>query len=102
MLVCPANRVRAGSARVPGTLYGAGASAGPVPRTSTGRVPVVPWPPTTKPAVRIFAPVPTVARHEISARRPGLDPFPDWAALGVSWSEFEGSEVPLALRAVTR
>ena len=48
-------------------------SAGPDPRTSTDCVPETPPPPTTKPAVMMFVPVPTCARQERFVRRPGFE-----------------------------
>src|ERR1017187_8180670 len=59
---------RAGSGSAPATPRGA--RAGPEARISTGTEPDVPCPPSTKPAIRAFPPVPTPARHDTSASRP--------------------------------
>src|SRR5580692_5711070 len=71
MTACVAGfwRVSCGSARVPGTLNGAAAMAGPDARMST--VSDV-CPPMTKPAKRAFAPDPTSTLADRFTRR-GID-----------------------------
>src|ERR1700677_4595580 len=61
-----------GSARTPWTPKAW--RAGPDARTRRGSAREAPPPPTTKPVIRIFEPVPTMALHERFISRPGSDP----------------------------
>src|ERR1019366_1675930 len=93
-------RVSAGSFNTPGRSNGASPRAGPEPLTRTDCVPEVPAPPTTKPAMIIFPPVPTWARQDMLVSLPRSVVVLGGAS-GVDRTTPEGSEVPAVVVAVT-